>query len=210
MVAWVSLRTTALWVPSSVVTAWPSCPFPETCRPAAPTCFTRPLASSTSPTLQVRNNADSIKSRAVWTQNNPLLLIVPEEDCISLGGDSMYTLVLFSSLRLSWWMHSMVKLIFCLTCILKEKTLSQSEIYDRTKAQLCKQFSCYNTLKYIICVFHTTASTFGCKWSKTFSTLIHSCLWLSWPHFRCRVAVKEFSASFLKLFVTLDLRPQPH
>lgn len=57
-VAWVSLRTTVLSVPSSAVTAWPSCPFPETCRPAAPTCCSRPPASSTSLTQPVREHAD--------------------------------------------------------------------------------------------------------------------------------------------------------
>lgn len=55
MAAWFSLRTTASWAPSSAATAWPSCPSPGTCRPAAPTCCSRPPASWTSPTLQVRN-----------------------------------------------------------------------------------------------------------------------------------------------------------
>lgn len=55
MAAWFSLRMTASWAPSSVATVWPSCPSPETCRPAAPTCCSRPPASLTSPTLQVRN-----------------------------------------------------------------------------------------------------------------------------------------------------------
>lgn len=65
-VAWVSLRTTVSWVPNSVVTAWPSCPSLATCRPAAPTCCSRPPASSTSPTRQVRKNADSVKSRCFY------------------------------------------------------------------------------------------------------------------------------------------------
>lgn len=54
MVAWVSLRTTASLVPSSVVTAWPLCPFLETCHPAAPTCCSQLPVSSTSLTLPVR------------------------------------------------------------------------------------------------------------------------------------------------------------
>lgn len=59
-VEWVILKTTALLGPSSVVTAWPSCPSLGTCRPAALTCCSLPRASLTFLTPQVRKKKKTI------------------------------------------------------------------------------------------------------------------------------------------------------